>query len=572
MNMNQNKLLVTAGPLLRACLPAVALLLVSPAPVSAEVTGGWADINGATTGGAGGPTVTVTTDADFRNYIAQAGPYVVQVSGTINLGATSARSASNKSIIGLGTNAQIVGNLEFSGVSNCIVKNITFTNPGGAGQGDGVTSQLGSDHLWFDHCTFFDCADGNLDITKQSDYVTVSWCEFYYTFDSGHNFSNLIGSSDTDTADRGKLRQTWHHNWWSTLCKERMPRVRFGQVHLYNNYYAAPANNYNIGVGVESQIRVENNYWESQNNAWKDYYTGFGAAGKILWNAGNVFVSTAIPTWAANDTTVFTPPYAYTLDAGADVKALVMAGAGAGVSTTPPAAPGSLTATAASSSQINLAWTDNANNEDGFKIERSPDNVAFTQIATTGANSTSYADTNRACSTLYYYRVRSYNASGDSAYSNTANATTTAVPPVPAGLSATAGNARVDLSWAAAAGAGSYNVKRSTTSGGPYTTIATGVTGTTYADTTVSNGTTYYYVVSAVNACAESANSSQVSATPTAPTGPAAPTGLTATAGKRKITINWTDNSNNETGFKIERSLDGVAFTQITTVAANTIS
>jgi len=94
-------------------------------------------------------------------------------------------------------------------------------------------------------------------------------------------------------------------------------------------------------------------------------------------------------------------------------------------------------------------------------------------------------------------------------------------------LTATGGNAKVDLSWSAVTDATGYNVKRSTTPGGPYTTIATGVTGTTYTDTTVTNGTTYYYVVTAVNAGVESANSNEASATPNAPT----------TAGRAILTI-----------------------------------
>jgi hypothetical protein len=80
-------------------------------------------------------------------------------------------------------------------------------------------------------------------------------------------------------------------------------------------------------------------------------------------------------------------------------------------------------------------------------------------------------------------------------------------------LVATAGNAQVGLSWSASSGATSYNVKRSTTNGGPYTTIASPTT-TGYTDTGLTNGTTYYYVVSAVNTAGQSANSSQVSATP----------------------------------------------------------
>jgi endoglucanase len=88
------------------------------------------------------------------------------------------------------------------------------------------------------------------------------------------------------------------------------------------------------------------------------------------------------------------------------------------------------------------------------------------------------------------------------------------VPSAPTSLSAAAGNAQVTLTWAASAGATSYNVKRASVSGGPYTTIAASVTGTTYTNIGLTNGTTYYYVVSALNSAGESSNSSQVSATP----------------------------------------------------------
>jgi len=93
---------------------------------------------------------------------------------------------------------------------------------------------------------------------------------------------------------------------------------------------------------------------------------------------------------------------------------------------TPPAAPGSLTATAASSSAINLAWADNSNNETGFDIERSADNVNWAALTTTGSNVQSYGNTGLAASTRYYYRVRAKNGAGSSAYSNVANATTLA--------------------------------------------------------------------------------------------------------------------------------------------------
>lgn len=155
---------------------------------------------------------------------------------------------------------------------------------------------------------------------------------------------------------------------------------------------------------------------------------------------------------------------------------------------------------------------------------------------------------------------------------NAATFTVTGAPAAPTGLTASAvSSCQVNMSWNASSGATSYNVKRSGTSGGPYTTIATGVTSTSYNDTGRALSTAYYYVVSAVNLAWESGNSTQASATTLA--APAAPSGLNATAASpSQINLTWTDNSTTEAGFKIERSTDGASYTQITTVGANVSS
>lgn len=213
----------------------------------------------------------------------------------------------------------------------------------------------------------------------------------------------------------------------------------------------------------------------------------------------------------------------------------------------PPAAPSSLTASAISSSQINLAWVDNANNESTFSVERSVGGNPFASIATLNANTTSYQDTGLAASTAYSYRVRASNGGGSSAYSNTGSATTaagsTSAPATPTGLSATAGNAQVVLTWNASSAATSYTIKRATVSGGPYTVVGSSPS-TGFTNTGLSNGTTYFYVVSAVNAGGESANSSSVSATPTAPTGGGTTLTVTSTATEDGRIVESSEGSN----------------------------
>lgn len=496
-----------------AQLLAVAFALIT---VRLSAADGFATYTGAVTGGAGGPTVTVSNATDFSAAVVDDVARIVQVSGTINLGSSNVRFGSNKTIVGLGSNSGFIGNLKGVGETNVIIQNLNFTNPDVVGDGDGLTME-GCTHVWIDHCAFVDCGDGSLDIKRGSDLVTVSWCKFSYTFNSGHNFVNLIGHSDGNgSQDRGKLRITWHHNWWSTGCVERMPRVRFGKMHMYNNYFNAPGNNYCIRASIESETFAEQNYFENVDEPF-NYYD---PVGKIR-EQNNVFVNVTGQI-AANDT-VFSVPYSYSMDPAANVKSLVMAGAGTGGGTpppSPPTAPSGLAASAVSSSQINLSWTDNSSNEDGFRIERATGGGAFSEIATVGAGVTSYANTGLAASTAYSYRVRAYNAGGNSAYSNTASATTQSggggsPPAAPSGLSATAVSSnQVNLAWTDNASTETgFSIERST-DGVNFAQIATtGANTTSYPDTGLSAATTYHYRIRAFNGSGNSGYSNSASAT-----------------------------------------------------------
>ncbi|MGP8155368.1 MAG: malectin domain-containing carbohydrate-binding protein, partial [Candidatus Acidiferrales bacterium] len=199
----------------------------------------------------------------------------------------------------------------------------------------------------------------------------------------------------------------------------------------------------------------------------------------------------------------------------------------ASASCSTPSAPSGLTATAASSSQINLSWTASSSScSVTYNVFRSTTS-GFTpstsnQIAT-GVTTTSYSDTGLAGSTTYYYLVEGTNIGGTSAASNQASATTPcSAPTAPSGLTATAASSsQINLSWTASSSSCSvtYNVFRSTTSGftaGSGNQIATGVTTTTYSNTGLAASTTYYYLVEGTSSGGTSAASNQASATTSA--------------------------------------------------------
>lgn len=145
------------------------------------------------------------------------------------------------------------------------------------------------------------------------------------------------------------------------------------------------------------------------------------------------------------------------------------------------------------------------------------------------------------------------------------------VPGAPGSLAATAGSGQVTLSWTSAANALTYNVKRSTTAGGPYTVIATGGVSLGYTDKGVVGGTTYYYVASATNAAGEGADSNEASAKPTVVL-PAAPTSVKATAGKASVSLTWTQSTaTGVTGNKVYRSTtSGGPYTLAATLGKST--
>jgi hypothetical protein len=230
-----------------------------------------------------------------------------------------------------------------------------------------------------------------------------------------------------------------------------------------------------------------------------------------------------------------------------------------------PAAPTNLIAQAISSSQINLSWTDNSNNEEGFKIERSPNgSTGWVEIAVVGAGVTNFQNTNLNPSTPYYYRVRAYNPGGNSFFSNTANATTLVDVPIPAAptdLYADAISAsEIYLSWSDNSNnEEGFKIERAGASMTWREIAVASIDTPYYLNTDLTASATYYYRVCAFNAGGNSGYSNTANATTlSGPTVPFAPTDLTAqTISDTEINLSWTDNSDNEEGFKIEYLLEG---------------
>jgi hypothetical protein len=231
----------------------------------------------------------------------------------------------------------------------------------------------------------------------------------------------------------------------------------------------------------------------------------------------------------------------------------------------PPAAPTGLTATPGINS-VGLNW-DVTGGATGYNILRGTSTGVYT-VTNQVVSNTNY-DTTVVGGTTYFYAVQATNSSGASANSSEVSVTPTiALPSAPTGLTAVGTNGAVNLNWSAGAGAASYNVKRSTTSGAEATIISVGTT--SFSDTTVVNGTTYFYTVSSTNAAGESANSSEVSATPNVP--PNAPTGLIATAGTNLVTLSWTGSAG-AVSYNIKRSTtSGSGYTVIGTTTDPTVN
>jgi pectate lyase len=309
-----------------------------PDPGNCRVAGspqGFASVNAwgqnGTTGGAGGATVAVDTAAELLAAIGRTEPLTICVSGTITVPAGMYDVASDKSIVGVGANAGVTGGgfnigLPVSAVTappadavhNVIIQNLSFRKA----SDDSINVQMFSHHVWIDHNDLAQGYDGLIDIKRGSSYVTVSWNHTHH-----HTKNMLLGHDDDNGAqDTGRLKVSYHHNWFDAT-PQRNPRVRFGEpVHVYNNYYF-----YNTDTGVACQNNagclVEGNYFENVEEPVTNTYAG--PAGRCVAR-NNVFVGESGAPDCSGSVQEASAYYAYTLDDPNAVKAIVTAGAGVG--------------------------------------------------------------------------------------------------------------------------------------------------------------------------------------------------------------------------------------------------
>jgi pectate lyase len=357
---------------------------VSPVPLARQAAppDGWAAQAGGTRGGADAPAAnvfTVTNAAQLRQALGKSvqGSRIVQVAGVIDMSegrpyvdhADQSRRGrvalpGNTTLIGLGPGSGFVNaHLTVSRVSQVIIRNLNLRNPCDVAprwdprDGDGnwnaefdAVAIVASTHVWVDRNSFTDapltddtlpvvdgktrqCHDGALDIRDASDYVTVSYNHFAL-----HAKNTLIGASDQAAGDAGHLRVTVSNNLFEYIAS-RAPRVRFGQVHLFNNYHVGdrkrPAyrHDYSIGVARKALIVSQANVFEVANargcaDAVKAFAQGPDAGS--FSDAGSLLNGAPLAGCGVDAAPGFEVPYAFAPLPAVAVAAHVRGHAGAG--------------------------------------------------------------------------------------------------------------------------------------------------------------------------------------------------------------------------------------------------
>lgn len=307
--------------------------------VNLDELSGWASVSGegvtTTTGGLYGDVYYVNNKDELEVVAWGRYPAIIIIEGMIDLRGYL-YVGSNKTIVGADENAGVIGDIVIENQNNVIISNLNIQGVWPATRPEDGIAIRNSHHVWVDHVNIWDAKDGNLDITSGADYVTVSWCKFWYT-DSNHDHrrNTLIGSgTGHDYEDMGKLNVTIHHCWFADKIYERQPRLLYGKGHIYNNYYTNKDALYCIEVGTYAAGLIENNYFDGVNSPHEFYAPGVSPASIVardnVYNnttgnieSGYVYGATGIRVPYFDN-----PPYEYYLDNAEDIPQIVMENVG----------------------------------------------------------------------------------------------------------------------------------------------------------------------------------------------------------------------------------------------------
>ena len=225
-----------------------------------------------TTGGGQGEIVRVSTREDLAKYASGSTPRTIIIEnditgkGNIGEGAAGVKDyisiGSNKTIVGGGNGVTLkkVG-FDVNGQHNIILRNMRITdcNPD-------ALSFRNTHHVWVDHCDLSSCADGLLDFTIGSSYLSVSWTKF-----SNHDKVSICNSGTQHFEDNGRERATYHHCWFDNTT-QRNPRFGYGLGHVFNNYYTNNSS-YCVGYHTRAKVVVENSLFSNTHSPLNQMYT-----------------------------------------------------------------------------------------------------------------------------------------------------------------------------------------------------------------------------------------------------------------------------------------------------------
>ena len=415
-------------------------------------------------------------------------------------------------------------------------------------------------------------------VNEPTDTVTAKWTGV--TFTNGVANEPIPGKGANDPYTVGLFGNyapcfVDRNHRWTNAATVLMPPYLAGQEYIMigNDNRDRPAFRLDVFIAVESDVYllIDNRLGDGVNTTPPDFTTNMTwviAEGWIPTTNGiNRTASTSTPDEIAVDEGAngtidqYSSVYYKRFPAGTfqlkqpDNIGRNMYGV---VVAAPPLPPSNLMA-AGGDGRVTLTWT--AASAAGYVVKRSPVAGGPYDILATNTTTT-YIDLDVFNDDTYYYVVSAFNGAGESPDSNEAVATPKAAP---ANVAAIGGVGQVLVSWDAFPNAATYTVSRSTTSGGPYTVVASGVAGTSHLDTTVAAGRNYYYVVIAqLIGGGDSGQSLQAAAL----TAPSAPTLTPSLWAATAIRLAWVLNNQVVSGYSIEQSTDGVIFAPLAAVPA----